>query len=94
MAEDLTQSEKPYTKKELADFLELIDQRLNSSDDSYMHSILAFNHILRQPNASELLDEPMRKSARDIWAKIKSMGIMLGEPPLLFGLPEDKDESH
>ena len=94
MAQDSKQVEKVYTKKELADFLETIDERLNSTDDSYMHSILAFNHILRQPNAAELLDEPMRKSAREIWVKIKSMGIMLNDPPLLFGVLEEKEESH
>ncbi len=81
-------------KKEIEDFLTLIAERIDASDDAYMHSVLAFNHIMRQPDAEALFDEPMRKVAREVWTKIKSMGIMLGDPPMLFGLPEVNEDSH
>ena len=87
-------NEKLLDKKEVEEYLNVILEKLNSSDDAYMHSVLAFNHILRQPNAAEVFDDNMLRNAKEIWVKIRSMGIMLGDPPLIYGLPEDNKESH
>lgn len=76
------------TKEELASFLEIISRKLDTSDDSYLHSMLALNYILRQQNATVMLDENLKQMAREVWKKIQSAGITLKDPPILFDVTE------
>jgi hypothetical protein len=45
--------------------------------------------MMRLPNAAELFDDELKAQMKDLWIKLKSTGIKLTDPPLLFGLPED-----
>lgn len=79
---------KVYTKQELESFVTEISKQVVGSTTAFMHSMLALNHILRQPNAAELLDDELREQLKDLWIKLKSMGLQLNDPPILFGIPE------
>jgi hypothetical protein len=78
---------KKLTKKDITAFLADISENLEASSNGCIHSVLALNGLLRQPNAEKLFDEATKKQAQEIWIKIKSTGLQLGDPPLLFGLP-------
>ena len=34
-----------------------------------------------------MLDEKLKEQMHDLWIKLKSLGVQLSDPPLLFGLP-------
>ena len=87
---------KKYTKEELKTFVAEVARRIVESNASYMHSMLALNHILRLPNAQDILDDDLKDELRDIWIKLKSMGLQLTDPPLLVGhreLPQAADDA-
>lgn len=75
---------KQMTKKELTSFLAEIEKQVVASDKNYLPSMLALNEVLRQPNAAKLLDKALKDQARDLWVKIKSTGLELTDPPILF----------
>lgn len=85
---------RAYTKEEFESYLSLIEQKLLNSDDSYMHAVLSLNDLLQKSDAPDILDESLAKRAREVWGKIKSMGIVIADPPLLFGLPKEKEGAH
>ncbi len=82
---EIAGSPKVYTKKELQLFLADIGKRVLEPNSSYLHSVLAMNHLLRQANLPELLDTDTREQMKDLWIKLKSTGMQLNDPPLLFG---------
>ncbi len=82
---DIPTPEKRYNREEAAAFLQEIARRLVSSEDASLHSMLAINQLLRSPGIEMVLDGDLREQARDLWLKIKSTGIHLNDPPLLFG---------
>lgn len=61
-------------------------ERLAASvvDSHFIQSMILLDHVLRQPNSRELFDAEMREQARDLWLKMKSTGLKLNDPPLLF----------
>ncbi len=79
------------TKKDVQEVLDTVARRLLESHTSHLHSTLMLNTVLRLPNASELLDEKLKAQAKDLWTKLKSTGLQLVDPPLLFGLPQKAD---
>lgn len=80
-----------YTASELREFLDDISAKIVAASPSYLHPVIALNHLLTQPNAQALFaDEELKQQARDIWIKAKSTGLQLNDPPLLFGHPEIK----
>jgi hypothetical protein len=87
--------EQNYTREDLKSLLERISSEMVEREDVYLHSMLALDRIFRLPQADELLDEELKQQARDLWTKVKSKGVNLEDPPLLFGLPKDfnKEES-
>ena len=89
----MTQENKEVTqlcsKEEIQAYLTELEKRVIESEGSYLHSILALDKLLRLPNAEEVIDEQMKSQMRDLWIKLKSSGIKLADPPLLFGLPEN-----
>lgn len=89
MTESTAQIKTAYTKKDVEDFLGAINAQLEAGEDSNMHVILSLNDILRQPNARELLDEELLSQARSIWKKVKALGPMLSDPPILFEGSDD-----
>ena len=80
---------KNYTKEELQAFLADIEEKVVESNEAYLHSIVALNELLSLPNAADLLDDELRSRVKDLWIKLKSSGVHLNDPPLLFGLPEN-----
>ncbi|MFN8389768.1 MAG: hypothetical protein U0136_05715 [Bdellovibrionota bacterium] len=81
--------QKLYTKPELEAFIAEIGRKVVDKNPAYLHSMLAVNHLLRQPNLKEVLDEEMKEQLKDIWVKLKTTGITLNDPPVLFGIPEN-----
>ncbi len=72
------------TREELQQTLESIARSVVGSHSTYMHSMILLDHLLRLPNAREIFDEDSKEQARDLWLKIKSTGLQLNDPPLLF----------
>ncbi len=87
-----TELPKIYTKKELAAFVTEIAGKVVDKEPAYLHSMLAMNHILRQPNLHELLDADLKEQLKDVWLKLKTTGLQLQDPPILFGIPEGSIE--
>ncbi len=79
---------KVYTKAEIEAFVAEIAAKVVDKQPAYLHSMLALNFILRQPNLNDLLDEDLREQLKDIWLKLKTTGMQLQEPPILFGIPD------
>ncbi len=87
--------EKTYTKKELQAFMSDVSAQVADHNLPSIHTMIALDHALRVANVRDILDEDLKSQARDLWAKVKSSGLHLSDPPLLFGYPplpdEDKD---
>jgi len=83
---------KIYTRKELEAFIVEIAAKVVDKEPAYLHSMLAMNHILRQPNLHELLDADLKEQLKDIWLKLKTTGLQLQDPPILFGIDENSIE--
>ena len=85
-------SQKPaapkMTKKEVKAYLAEIEKKVIDREGADMASLVAINNLLNQPNAEQLFDDELRKQVKDLWVKLKSGGIQVDDPPLLFGLPE------
>jgi hypothetical protein len=78
-----------YSKEEVKSYLADIERKLVESSGAYMHSLVALNEILRHPDVPAILDQELKSQLQDIWIKLKSTGIQLADPPLLFGLPPE-----
>lgn len=81
---EVPQAQTPITKESVRSTLETLARSVVGSQSSYMHSMILLDSLLRLPNARELFDEDLKEQARDIWLKIKSTGLQLNDPPLLF----------
>ncbi|MCB0322163.1 MAG: hypothetical protein KDD69_01285 [Bdellovibrionales bacterium] len=79
--------QKPLTRDEVQAYLADIEEKVINSDGAYMHSVIALNQLMRLPHANEVLDEKLKEQMHDLWIKLKSLGVQLSDPPLLFGLP-------
>lgn len=84
--------EHQYTREEVESFLADIANKVVESQGSYLHSVLALNHLMQSTNAHEIFDENLKQQARDLWLKIRASGFQLTNPPLLFGVPDAASE--
>ena len=85
MAETVQDSPaKVYSKKDVSEFLGEIQGIVNGSESAHIQSLLALNHLLRLENATELFDADLKLQAKEIWLQLRSDGIDLADPPLLF----------
>jgi len=82
------EKQKRYTKKQLRAYLVDVEEQVIGSDSAYLPSVIALNELLREPNTEALLDKELKAQMCDLWIKLKSIGLQLSDPPLLFGLPE------
>ena len=73
-----------YTKRELQNFIDELSKQIVQPKPAYLHLIIALNHILRQEDVAVVLDLQMKEQLKDIWLKLKSTGVQLNDPPLLF----------
>ena len=76
--------DKAEVKKFVADIEKMVAARAGAD----MASLIALNSLLCLPNAEELFDDELKSAVKDLWISLKSYGIELDDPPLLFGLPE------
>ena len=76
------------TKKQVKAYLADIEKKVINREGADMASLVAINDLLSLPNAEQLLDTELRTQIKDLWIKLKSGGIQVDDPPLLFGLPE------
>lgn len=89
MAEENSQEkQKQVSKEEIEQYLGDIEEKVINSNGAYLHSIIALNQILRLPGVEQLLDAKMKERIHDVWLKLKSLGVQVMDPPMLFGLPE------
>jgi hypothetical protein len=86
--ETTIESEHVYTREELEAFVTDIECKVTEGSDAAVHSIFALNHLLREPNAKELIDDEIKARMADLWIKFSAAGFDLNNPPLLFGDPE------
>ena len=76
--------EAPITKEGIRSTLESVAMSVVGTQSSYMHSMILLDNLFRLPNARELFDDDLKEQAKDLWLKIKSTGLQLNDPPLLF----------
>ena len=79
------------TKKELKSFLLNIRDKIEDESAAPVYCVTAMNYVLNIPKIYELLDKENKEIARDIWLRLKSVGIQLKNPPLLFSPEEDSN---
>lgn len=70
------------TKEDIQKILERLAGSVVNSQ--FIQSMILLDQVLRQPNTRELFDSDMKDQARDLWVKMKSTGLQLNDPPLLF----------
>ena len=80
---------KALSRAEVSQYLTDIAKKILDTKGANLHSMLALNDLLRQPDANDLFTGELKDQARDVWLKLKSTGMQLTDPPILFGLPSD-----
>ena len=80
--------ETPLTRESVGELLGELSKRVIESDRCSVHCMLALNHILTHPDFEKILDDDLRQQVKDIWLKLKSTGIVLADPPVVFGYPK------
>lgn len=78
------------TKKALNAFLIDIREKLEDGSAAAVYCVSAMNYVLNIPNIYTMLDKDNKEIARDIWLRLKSVGIQIKDPPLLFEAPVAK----
>lgn len=87
-----TGSKSTVTKETLLEFVQDIHQKANQADESRIHCAIAMNQILTNADYVGALNDESKQLLKEVWHKLKSEGIQLVDPPLLFGLPEGFDQ--
>jgi len=72
------------TSEELKGVLLNIRDKMSDGTGAPVYSLSAVNYLLNLPNVYELLNDENKELARDIWLRLKSAGIQLKSPVLLF----------
>jgi hypothetical protein len=57
-----------------------------------MHCMLALDSLLRVSNAEALFDDTLRQEAKTLWLRGKALGLVLNDPPFLFGPPDIEEQ--
>lgn len=89
MTEDNSVEEVQFTKEQIVAFIKDIELRLVGNSGANLHSVVGLNRILRASNINQVLDNELKERIKDIWIKLKSTGLLLIDPPIVFGLPKD-----
>ena len=69
--------------KDLKSFLQDVKQQLESEEIAPVYALTALNHVMTLENVYDLLDNPNKKLAREIWTSLKAAGLQLENPPIL-----------
>lgn len=83
----------PLSEEEAMEYLADIEERVLESSNASMHSVLALNYLLNRLDESHLQNSEVKSRLCDLWIKIKSSGLELGDPPILFGVAENTEKS-
>ncbi len=86
------QLKSTISKEALHEYVQDISQKASLPDESRLHCAIAINQILSNAEYVNLLTEDSKGTLKEVWHKLKSDGIQLEDPPLLFGLPENFDQ--
>ncbi len=89
MSQESAEEVKSLSKEEVKSFLLDIETKVINAEGAHMHSVIALDQLLRLPNIESIMDQELKDQMHDLWVKLKSHGIQLADPPLLFGLPSD-----
>lgn len=89
-----TKSKSNVSRQALADYISDISAKCLNPNESLLHCNIAINQILTNSESVSLLDEDLKSQLRDVWSKLKNMGIQMEDPPVLFGLPENFDSDN
>lgn len=82
------------SREEIVELIAEISRRVVESDRSSMHCMLALNHLLNHPNIGAVLTDDLRGQIKDLWVKLKSTGIVLADPPIIFGYQKTQVDGH
>jgi len=80
-----TSASQAMTKKELKTYLADLSDKMKNEELPHLHTLVALDHLFRLPNARKLFDEELTSQAKQLWNELKSTGIDLTDPPVLFG---------
>ena len=80
---------KLASKADLKSFLLSVRDRLADQSLAPIYAVTAVRYALNQPQVYEWLDNENKEMARDIWLRLKQVGLQLRNPPLLFSAEED-----
>lgn len=83
-------SDQISNSDELKTLLLNIRDKMSDGSGAPIYSLSAINHVLCLPNIYTLLNDENKELARDIWLRLKSSGMQLKSPPILFGDEEDR----
>ncbi len=86
-AEGITQISKP---EELKALLMNIRDKMSEGVGAPIFAVSAMNYALCRPNIYTLLNDENKELARDVWLRIKSAGLHVKSPPMLFGADEEQ----
>ncbi|MCB0329403.1 MAG: hypothetical protein KDD70_07060 [Bdellovibrionales bacterium] len=77
------------SSKELKEFLLAVRDRMADDQAAAVNVASAMNYVLNISNIEELLDKESKEVARDVWLRIKQVGVQLRNPPILFDADEE-----
>lgn len=89
MTEENNIEQVQFTKEQVVAFIKEIELKLIGNAGANLHSVVGLNRILRASNINQILDNELKERVKDIWIKLKSTGVQLIDPPIVFGLPKD-----
>jgi hypothetical protein len=77
------------TREDLKAFLHSLVDRMSANEVAPFYALIAMNHVMNLKEFYSLLDKESKELARDIWLRIKTAGLQVANPPVLFGADED-----
>ena len=83
------EKEQKLSKEEILAFVKDIESRISKNSEAHLHSLLAINKVMRAQNIDTVMDKKLKERLKAVWLKLKSAGVTLVDPPLLFGLPQN-----
>ncbi len=87
--EQIETLDKLASKGDLKSFLLGIRDRLGEQTLAPIYALSAMRYVMSQPNVYDWLDNENKELARDIWLRLKQVGMQVRNPPLLFSPEED-----
>lgn len=74
-------------KEDVRNYIADIEKMVAARSGADMASLIALNELLSHPQAHQIFDDELKSQVKDLWISLKSYGVEVDDPPLLFGLP-------